>query len=106
MGRMMLVRTTVASEDDAAGMARRLVAGRTACCVHTQPVKSVYRWEGNVEDGTEWLVEARAPEGTADALWDAMLKDHPYENPLVEMSGPTRVPGRYAEWAEASTARR
>lgn len=96
---MVLVRSTYGSETDAADAARRLVEGRLACCVHVSPIRSVFRWEGCVEDEREWLLEARAPPEQRGALVAALEASHPYDLPLVEVVGETRVSRAYADWA-------
>lgn len=100
---MALLRTTVADEAQARALARRLVEGRLACCVHFHAIASVYAWEGQVEEAHEWLVEARTPAGHADAVWDAMLDGHPYDTPLVERLADALAPAKYARWAHAVT---
>ncbi len=96
---MALVRTTVELEEQARGLARRLIETDVACCVHVQRIDSVYRWDGAVEEAREWLVEARVPTDGTEACWLAMQDGHPYDVPLVEIVAETRVNGAYARWA-------
>lgn len=49
-----IVLTTVASEEDAAGLARLIVEAGLAACVHIEAVRSIYRWKGEVQDESEW----------------------------------------------------
>lgn len=98
---MALVRTTVGSRDAADTLARHLVNAGLAACVHVQEVRSVYRWRGKVEEQAEWLVEARALESRAVAVREAMLADHPYELPLVEVLTATGISKEYLEWARS-----
>lgn len=100
---MVLLRSTYASQEDAKEAAARLIADRAAACVHLQPVWSTYCWDGKVEAEQEWLLEARTPESRRGACWDLLLDGHPYDNPLVEALPPSKVPGRYAAWAEEVT---
>ncbi len=97
---MTLVRTTVADEASAKGMAKRLVDEGVAVCVHVHPITSTYRWEGKTVQEGEWLVEARAHAAQAEACWVALQTNHPYKVPLVEMMGESRVNGAYARWAQ------
>lgn len=98
---MALVRTTVGRRDHADALARQLVNGGLAACVHLQEIRSVYRWQGKVEEQREWLVEARALESRAVAVREAMLADHPYEVPLVETLTATGIPKEYLDWARS-----
>ena len=97
-----LVRTTVGTRADAERLARRLVEGRLAACVHIVETSSVYRWDGVVRQETEFLVEARTTLRRRGAVEDAMLQGHPYETPLVEsLHGSAVRPAAYAAWMQA-----
>lgn len=100
---MVLLRSTYGSEAQAQTAARDLLAQRAACCVHVQRIWSAYPWEGKVEEGEEWLLEARTPAAKQTACWDALLEGHPYDTPLVEAAARTTVPEAYAKWARACT---
>jgi periplasmic divalent cation tolerance protein len=99
---MALVRTTVGSREAADALARHLVNAGLAACVHVQEVRSVYRWQGKVEEQPEWLVEARALDSRAVAVREAMLADHPYRLPLVEMLTATGISKEYLDWARST----
>jgi periplasmic divalent cation tolerance protein len=99
---MALVRTTVGSRSHANDLARQLVNGGLAACVHVQEVRSIYKWDGKLEEQQEWLVEARALESRAVAVREAMLADHPYDVPLVETLTSTGIPKEYLDWARSS----
>lgn len=99
---MALVRTTVESEDQAKGLARRLIDEGAAACVHVHPIRSWYRWEGKMEEAGEWLVEARVPQERTEDAWDQMLQGHPYDLPLVEVVEEVKVTAKYAAWARGS----
>lgn len=96
---MVLVRSTYGLEDDAAEAARRLVDERLACCVHVSPIRSLYRWQGRVEDGREWVLEARTTPDRRGPLVAALEAGHPYDTPLVEVLGASLVTKGYADWA-------
>lgn len=99
---MALVRTTVGSRDAADALAKHLVNGGLAACVHVQELRSTYKWQGKLEEQAEWLLEARALESRAVAVREAMLADHPYDVPLVETLTATGIPKAYLDWARSS----
>jgi periplasmic divalent cation tolerance protein len=99
---MSLVRTTVGSRDAADILARHLVNAGLAACVHIQEIRSIYRWQGKVEEQAEWLVEARALESRAVAVREAMLADHSYQLPLVETLTATGISKEYLDWARSA----
>ena len=77
-----VVVTTTDSLDEAERLARGLVEARLAACVQiVGPVRSVFRWEGEVSVETEYQLvvkTARVPEVTA---W--IVGNHSYDVPEV-----------------------
>jgi periplasmic divalent cation tolerance protein len=66
----------------ARSLARRLVDARLAACVNLVPrVRSIYRWKGKVEEGSETLLVMKTVAGRVAALEVAVRAHHPYEVP-------------------------
>jgi periplasmic divalent cation tolerance protein len=95
---LILVRTTVASDAHAQGLAQALVEQGLAACVHAWPIQSSYLWKGKTVHEREVLVEARTTRDKEVAVRRCMAKGHPYELPLIE-SIPVEVNNDYAKWA-------
>jgi periplasmic divalent cation tolerance protein len=95
---LVLVRTTVASDVHAQGLAQALVEQNLAACVHAWPIQSSYRWKGKTVHEREVLVEARTTRDRELEVRRCMAKGHPYELPLIE-SIPIEVNPDYARWA-------
>ena len=56
----LVVLITAATEDDAVSIAKALVEGRLAACVNiVKQIRSIYRWQGKVEDEQEVLMIAK-----------------------------------------------
>ncbi len=65
-------------------LARALVAEGLAACVNLVPgVRSIYRWEGAVQDDTEVLLIAKTREALLSALTARVEVLHPYDVPEV-----------------------
>jgi periplasmic divalent cation tolerance protein len=61
-----LVLTTCGSLEEARGIAHALVERQLAACVNIVPqIESVYRWQGEIETATEWLLVIKT---TADGF--------------------------------------
>lgn len=77
-----LVLTTCGSEDEARKIARHLVEHRLAACVNIVPkIQSVYRWQGKVEEGEEWLLLIKTTTDKFSQVRDAIRSLHSYEVP-------------------------
>lgn len=70
--------------DTAAHVARALVDARLAACVNILPgVRSLYRWEGEVQDEGEVVALAKTRAALVDALAARVRELHPYDTPCV-----------------------
>ena len=68
----------------AAAIARALVEERLAACVNVVPgVRSIYRWEGAVQDEAETLLIVKTRAERAQALEARVRALHPYQLPEV-----------------------
>ncbi|WP_374012350.1 divalent-cation tolerance protein CutA [Pseudoxanthomonas koreensis] len=68
----------------AEGMAQSLVQEQLAACVSVLPgVRSIYRWEGRIEQADEVLLLAKTTAGGVPALVERLQALHPYELPEI-----------------------
>ena len=94
-----LVLVTAPDEAVAERLARRLVEAELAACVNLVPgLKSVYRWEGAVEEASEVLMVAKTTAGRLAELERRLSALHPYDVPEFVALEPTHVEARYAAW--------
>ena len=100
-----IVLTTAGSEEEARKIARYLVENRLAACVNIIPqMRSIYRWQGKVEEADEWLLLIKTTERNFLAVSDAVKELYSYEIPecvciAIEAGSPA-----YLRWIEESTA--
>jgi len=80
----IVVLTTCDSEKQAEKLAHTLVDQRLAACVNVLPKgRSIYRWEGKIEDSAEWLLLIKSRRDLFAALRAEIQKMHTYELPEV-----------------------
>jgi periplasmic divalent cation tolerance protein len=98
-----LVVTTVGDREAALRLARALVDARLAACVQiVDGLRSIYRWQGAIEDATECQLIAKTPPSRAEALVARLRELHPYEVPeIVTLDG--RASAAYGAWLVAET---
>ena len=99
-----LVYMTAPTEQEALHLARELVRLRLAAGVNMLPAaRSVYRWQGKVEQAGEWLLLAKTTRDRLDALSARVVALHPYELPEVLAVEATGGLPAYLDWIAANT---
>ena len=78
-----LVLTTVGDEVAARDIARHLLERGVIACASMVPVRSVYRWEGSVQDEAEVQLVLKTTDRGTDALVEAVEGVHPYDLPEI-----------------------
>jgi len=80
MAEARIVLTTLSNEQQAEKLAAALVERRLAACVNiVGPIRSIYRWKGNVERESELLLIIKTTTDQASRLASAFEELHPYE---------------------------
>ncbi|WP_086825577.1 divalent-cation tolerance protein CutA [Allokutzneria sp. NRRL B-24872] len=99
-----MVFTTLDSADAAEDLARSLVTEGLAACVQVVgPVRSVYRWQGEVCADQEWQLVIKTAEDRLDALTKHVHAHHSYEVPEVVAVPITDGSADYLAWVTAQT---
>ncbi len=100
----MLVFTTLPNSDKAADLARALVEERLAACANLIPaIRSIYRWEGKLQDENEVLVLLKTRSENVERLKARILELHPYEVPEVLAVPVESGYQAYLDWISAQT---
>jgi periplasmic divalent cation tolerance protein len=87
-------------------LARGVVEARLAACVNILPqVRSIYRWEGRVQDDAELLLVIKTRREHFDDLEAWLKQHHPYDVPEVLGLPASAVSAAYLAWLEGETAR-
>jgi len=100
-----IVLTTTASQEEAGKIARHLVERRLAACVNVVPqVASIYRWQGKIEEASEWLLIVKTTAAAFGQVRQAIAELHSYELPEciclpIEDGSPT-----YLQWIAESVS--
>lgn len=101
---VVVVLTTLASEDAAATLVGALLERRLVACGTVLPgARSLYRWEGRVADEREAVVLLKTVRGRLAALEAAFAELHPYEVPELLALPVAAGLGAYLRWVGAET---
>ena len=100
----LLVFTTLPSADKAAELAKALVEERLAACANLLPaIRSIYRWQGKLQDENEVLVLLKTRAEHLERLKLRILELHPYEVPEVIGIPVERGHQAYLDWIVRET---
>lgn len=98
-----LLMTTVSSGKDADALASALVEGRLAACVQQVPIRSSYRWEGELAVEAEVLLLVKTTDEHADAAAAFLEEHHPYEVPEILVVRRVGASAPYLAWMVGET---
>jgi periplasmic divalent cation tolerance protein len=95
---------TAADADWLAGFTRTLVEERLAACGHvTGAIRSIYRWQGAIEDEPEARVALHTRRSLVPAVVARTQELHPYETPCVIALSLTGGNPAYLRWIHEET---
>ena len=104
---MLLVLTTLPDEETARRIARDMVERGLAACVSIgAPIRSVYRWQGEIEEAVEIPLTLKTADVRYDALEQALRAAHPYELPEIVALPVERGLDAYLHWVDETTGTR
>ena len=102
MSEYIQIATTVATKEEAEGLAGMLVEQRLAACVQVLgPITSHYRWQGKIEIAEEYLCLAKSRRALLPQIKEAIKEIHPYE--VAEIVATPLIAGsrEYLAWLAA-----
>ncbi|MBU0858542.1 MAG: divalent-cation tolerance protein CutA [Alphaproteobacteria bacterium] len=101
---MIFVFVTCVDEAEAARIAEMVVEQKLAACAHIMPPhRSVYRWQGKVEQAAEvnLLIKTRAD--LFEDVRSAVAAAHSYDVPCIVSWPVTDAHAPFLDWVQAET---
>ncbi len=101
---VLLVLTNVPDAAAAHRIAHSVVERRLAACVNVLPtVRSVYQWQGNVEEADEVTLLIKCTQAGYPSLEAAIKEAHPYDVPeIIAIPVVAGLPA-YLDWVVSET---
>jgi periplasmic divalent cation tolerance protein len=103
MSEIALVRTTFGDTARAELVARTVIGERLAACATLDQVRSIYRWDGAIEQAEEVAVLFKTSAESAPALRARIAALHDYDVPVIE-HWTVETDASAADWARNSTS--
>ncbi len=102
--KIIQIRTSVSSLEEAENLAQKLVENRLAACVQYFPIKSIYRWKDNIEKSEEHALIIKTSSSRRDIIVETLQKIHTYELPEIAVLEKDFVTEEYSFWIEFETS--
>ena len=100
----IVVFITASNEDEAARIAKALVEAKLAGCVNIiKNVRSIYSWQGKVEDETEVLMIVKTQKSLFDSLMKKVKELHSYTVPEIIAMPIVKGSEDYLKWLREVT---
>jgi periplasmic divalent cation tolerance protein len=97
--------TTAGNREEADRIATTLVDRRLAACVQiVGPIRSVYRWEGQIEHSEEWLCQIKTTREQYGAVEAAIREVHSYDCPEIIATQIIAGSAGYLQWLAENVA--
>lgn len=103
---VVVILVTAPDEDTAVKIGRQLVKERLVACSNIVPkLKSIYWWEGEIEEAAEVLILLKAREADVKRISTRVRELHPYSVPEVVATRIVDGLGDYVAWIHSETER-
>ncbi len=103
MEQYIVVLVTIGSQEDAELLAKKIVDNRLAACVNISTgLRSIYLWDGAIQDQVEVLMIIKTTSSRFDELKDFIIHEHPYDVPEVISIDISEGHTDYLEWIKSS----
>jgi periplasmic divalent cation tolerance protein len=103
-GGLVIIFVTAASEQEASSISRVLVEEGLAACANIVPrIRSIYRWEGKIQDEGEALIIVKSREDLFERIRGRVKELHSYEVPEITAIKIDEGDSAYMQWIESVT---
>ena len=91
--------------ETAEAIGRELVSGHLIACANLLPqMRSIYRWEGKLEEAAEVAAILKTRPDRVDAVIAEIERLHPYDTPAIVVLPIAEGSRRYLDWILSETA--
>ncbi len=100
----IIVLITAPNEEEAAGLGQTIVEERLAGCVNIiRSVRSIYRWQGRIEDDQEVLLIVKTKRALFERLQERVKELHSYSVPEIIALPVVKGSKQYLDWLGQET---
>ncbi|MFL6483181.1 MAG: divalent cation tolerance protein CutA [Nitrososphaera sp.] len=102
----IIILSTFPSEQLVAEVAKHVVSAKLCACVNFTQIRSMYTWDGQIEDQYEFLALFKATSKSAKKLKAEIARLHHYKVPEIVELKMSDVSRSYLSWLAAESMHR
>ena len=99
---LIAVYTTVSNEEQAQLLVSAAIENNLAACVQSEPIRSTYRWQGQIERQDEIRLLLKTTRTAYPKLEKLLLELHPYELPAIFAIPVCAASVEYTQWVQSA----
>lgn len=103
MTQYRLVYITAKDEEEANRIGQALVGEKLAACVNIHPIRSIFRWQGEISQEDEVAILAKTRAELVDEVMNRVKELHSYEVPCIIVLPLEKGNPDFLEWISQST---
>jgi periplasmic divalent cation tolerance protein len=103
MTQYRLVYITAKDEEEANRIGQALVGEKLAACVNIHPIRSIFRWQGEISQEDEVAILAKTRAELVDEVMSRVKELHSYEVPCIIVLPLEKGNPDFLEWISQST---
>jgi len=100
---MIVIVTACGSAEEAERIAAALIEERLAACAQILPMRSLFRWQGQIERAEEWQLQIKTAAVMANAVEARIKAMHGYKLPEIIALPVAAGSKDYFDWVHAET---
>ena len=99
---LIAVYTSISNEEQAQLLVSPAIENNLAACVQSEPIRSIYRWQGQIERQDEIRLLLKPTRTAYPKLEKLLLELHPYELPAIFAIPVCAASVEYTQWVQSA----
>ncbi len=100
---MRIIYITARNSSEAKKISNALLKKKLVACINIFPIESMYFWENEIQEDTEFVILAKTIDANYEKVETAIKKMHSYKVPAIYSWKADKVNKDYHNWVKENT---